>query len=457
MRRKLERIKADGGSQADVAAAWGVSRPTVANRLRLLELPHELQDANRAGKLSERHLLALAPVVKVMELARDTKWNESAYGWNGPIAPEAFIENVMADPETTSDEIREYFRKAQAFAGEEIPPALVELELAGEGIVQATCRGCHLRLNAYCFHQKCMDRKTIAFGDRAAWLLSEELDVAVASNGASEVSYDQRRMLQMLVDAGMTENLRLVWQPGGAAVWAAPDWDWSKNTWQDDGRYGVVYVHKDGEVSQEEYEAAQATIAAAAAAVQETADGEANRPDVKTLQAWSEQERLLCDYLRQVMYGELTAGVANASEWYERLRPLLALLMHASMDKLTASGNPDEIVRSIADHAWKNVWLQRSSADQLAPIAERMGVGLDPEVVALAEMLGELGRFYRDTWGGQFRAERLLAANERWLSPEFDGAALGLLPDAGQSLDGWLTRAIAEATERLAAANDEEE
>ena len=56
---KLERARAVGGTQQTVADAWGLARSTIANKLRLLKLPNDVQAAVRAGTVSERQALAL--------------------------------------------------------------------------------------------------------------------------------------------------------------------------------------------------------------------------------------------------------------------------------------------------------------------------------------------------------------------------------------------------------------
>jgi ParB/RepB/Spo0J family partition protein len=448
LQRKLARVQAEGGSQREVAEAWGISRPTVANRLRLLELPQELQAANRAGTLSERQLLALAPVVKLVQLTHGVPWNETPNDWAGARSPEWFIEHVLANPETPSDDIREYVKSALKWAGEEVPDVVAEMELGVAGTVQPTCQGCPMRMNQFCLNHTCFNRKVIAFGDQAAQLLSEELGVPpglyVSPATSKQPAYAYRDRLQMLVEAGMTDNLGLAWTTD-FGVHAAPDRDWQSNRFQANGRHGVVYFHSAGWVSDEEYEAARRVVAAAVAEGSETAVGEERGPGHLVLNAWHEQERLLCDGLRDELYRQLSERTSNLAGSFGELQPLLATLMHMSFDKFLAIGDPAETLAAIVDHAWGNAYIKHDSADKLAERAERMGICWDDEVVALASLLDALYDFYRDSWGNKRVAERLLQANERWLSPEFDGGALGLLPDMGKSLDGWLARAVAEA------------
>lgn len=59
-----------GRTQADVAEKVGKSRPHVANMLRLLQLPGEIQEMVREGKLSAGHARAILSAPDPMELAR---------------------------------------------------------------------------------------------------------------------------------------------------------------------------------------------------------------------------------------------------------------------------------------------------------------------------------------------------------------------------------------------------
>lgn len=52
------------GTQKAVAEEWGLSRPTVTNKLRLLDLPDDVKTAVRHSRLSERQAMALLPALK---------------------------------------------------------------------------------------------------------------------------------------------------------------------------------------------------------------------------------------------------------------------------------------------------------------------------------------------------------------------------------------------------------
>lgn len=76
------------GTHAAVAAAWGLDRSTVTNLLRLLDLPDEVKEANRDGRLTGRMIDAVARIYRV--------------------APESpLIDKVLKNPEGySSDSIR---------------------------------------------------------------------------------------------------------------------------------------------------------------------------------------------------------------------------------------------------------------------------------------------------------------------------------------------------------------
>lgn len=56
---KVARAVAAGGTVQTVADTWGLSRPTVSNKMRLLKLPADVQAAVREGRVSERQAMGL--------------------------------------------------------------------------------------------------------------------------------------------------------------------------------------------------------------------------------------------------------------------------------------------------------------------------------------------------------------------------------------------------------------
>ncbi len=176
LKEKLERARAAGGNQTTVAEAWGLDRSTVANKLRLLELPADAQAAVREGKLSERAALALLQVVDLEEkvAGADVAWGDTGrQGWH-PRSPAGYLAQVLDHPEKiTSDAIREYAQTAARHAGREMGDDFARFEAGdGPGIVQSVCKGCPRRHNQACLQPACFDarhkRYVAMLGARAA-------------------------------------------------------------------------------------------------------------------------------------------------------------------------------------------------------------------------------------------------------------------------------------------------
>jgi len=62
-----KRIESFGWTHEQVADHLGLSRPTISNILRLLELPDDLKQTVSAGQISERAALALLPMTQLPE------------------------------------------------------------------------------------------------------------------------------------------------------------------------------------------------------------------------------------------------------------------------------------------------------------------------------------------------------------------------------------------------------
>lgn len=190
---KLERARAEGGNQETVAQAWGLSRPTIANRLRLLDLPAEIQQANRDGRLSERQALALLPVI---ELEQKLNGAPAAWGDTGgpswhPRSPAGFIAAVVADPdEVTSDKIRQYTQSALHHAGRPLGDAFATFD-AGDGpnIVKSACKGCPRRQNQSCLDPRCYDARAARFRAVLPEWASRETGLPFSDKAADETDF----------------------------------------------------------------------------------------------------------------------------------------------------------------------------------------------------------------------------------------------------------------------------
>ena len=248
--RKLERAK----SQREVADAWGLDRSTVANRLRLLELPAEIQQANRDGRLSERACLALAPIVEVQTAVNGkVKWGEWHSSYGPPIAPAAFIEKAINDPKMTSDNIRDYAKRALDHAGKDLPTVIAQWPAPeARGILNTTCKGCPKRINNTCLSEACLTAKQEGFQE---YIIAEAADVlAVPFSDREEdfeFEYKQRSALKALWESGQQRdgtNFVFGWQVGqGFRPFSRnvpSEWINSSELWDDDGRKAIVIGHR---------------------------------------------------------------------------------------------------------------------------------------------------------------------------------------------------------------------
>ncbi len=164
----LARKVAQVGNQRLAAEAWGIARATVANKLALLELPEEIRQANRDGRLSERAALSLAPVVAISQNANGVEWNSATGYYGAPQSPAAFIQSVVAaDSKITSEDIRSYTKRALSHAGTELPAIIADFRATqGGGIIRATCAGCPKRINTTCLAAGCLENKIEEFEAR---------------------------------------------------------------------------------------------------------------------------------------------------------------------------------------------------------------------------------------------------------------------------------------------------
>ncbi|MBP6473268.1 MAG: ParB/RepB/Spo0J family partition protein [Chloroflexi bacterium] len=249
--RKLERAS----SQREVASAWGVDRSTVANRLRLLELPAEIQQANRDGRLSERACLALAPVVDVQTRTNGSvKWGSTQAHWGPPIAPAAFIEKAINDPKMTSDAIREYAKRAVEHAGQPLAKLVADMRLDVEGARQPLCQGCPMRINTTCLRPECLHVKEAAA--QAAIIADAETVLGIPFSDRPEdfeLDFEQYKALKALWESGQQRpgtNFVFGWVLGKSAFRPFTEgagfykYASGSDLWQGDGRYPIVIGHR---------------------------------------------------------------------------------------------------------------------------------------------------------------------------------------------------------------------
>ena len=347
IREKLARLRANGGgNQADVAAAWGLARPTIANRLRLLELPAEIQTANRTGQLSERQCLALAAVVQLQQIAPpDTQWAKTVVPWT-PLAPADYIARALDTP-PPSDAIREYADKAIAHAGHEIPAIIGEASLAGEGVIQPTCRGCPWRMSDHCLRPECLTQKKALHIARVLETVSAETGYPISDRDADFAApddYNLPKALQALHEAGAPANFVIRWQNGNGYYPFGPPrtrrYCNERYEFDDAGRNGIALGHRGSLDIYQEYLPA--------------APENADIASAELIAAWDAESKRL---LRRAEKSARAALVERC--WgipHELLQALLRNNQAAWID------NPDEVARLLIDHLWaKGGWRKHCS------------------------------------------------------------------------------------------------
>jgi ParB-like chromosome segregation protein Spo0J len=64
----IQRAQRDfGWSNTEISRRWGISPSTISNKLRLLNLPAELQDDLKTGAISERQAMAIIPAIEITQ------------------------------------------------------------------------------------------------------------------------------------------------------------------------------------------------------------------------------------------------------------------------------------------------------------------------------------------------------------------------------------------------------
>lgn len=244
-------------SQRDVAEFFGLARPTVANRLSLLDLPEEVQALNRTGQLSERQLLAMKPLYELEKKCRQAKtwagielrWNDqmSDYGW--PMEPGAYARWLQSDKgqEQTSDDIRDYTRRIVERMGESLPETVAAFPaiVAGD-IVQSECAGCDYRVNgSRCMVKKCLDAKMKAYGESLARQVAEEHMIEFSTHHSFfEGQDDHREAIVKAFRAGSCQHLVMGWQAEGYATRPFGKSSWPRDAFAKDSREGIILGHR---------------------------------------------------------------------------------------------------------------------------------------------------------------------------------------------------------------------
>lgn len=395
LRDKLARLQANGGgSQRDLAEAWGLARPTVANRLSLLDLPEEIKQANREGKLSERQCLALKTVVKVQQAVAGQNWNPDQR-YYPPTEPDKYIAEVIEKgDEVTSDQIRQYTERALQHAGKELPKAIANFNFAPlfstdwyRQIHPApkmkqfpSCRGCPFRINDTCLDTTCLNNKKELYGQQAARAAAEELGLPCSDDPAHFSSYlgwkgaDERSGLEAVYKAGVSDQVVVGYAlTGDQALRPFHDSSYVHGDpmWDDQGKALVILGHK-SPITRDLLAQAQAALADNPEAAEDVEIEDI--PEKHEVQAWEKRAgRIVGTVTRRAK-----AAVLEAMSYEIAGSDVLQALLCAKSSEWL---DPEAFRKRLCDYLWKNgmgVGYAHGREDEIremASLLDRAGIG----------------------------------------------------------------------------------
>lgn len=216
-----------GWTQDKAAEVLKINRSTVANKLRLLKLPNEVQQKLRDGTLSERQAIALLPLYELPQSSRQGMVEDQKYYTS--IHPENIVKEAH---KLNSDDLRNRVKTAVEYATKPLKDALFPLDIpilgAAPALRPVACQACeHLhgsKTDKRCSDRACFDAK------QAQWQLSllEQASTAtglpIAQNpdwqcNTSFVAYrdTDREALSLALQEGCP-NLSLRFYRNGAPV-----------------------------------------------------------------------------------------------------------------------------------------------------------------------------------------------------------------------------------------------
>ena len=405
LQTKLEMLQRDSkASQRDVAKSWNLSRSTVANRLRLLHLPDEVQQANRDGKLSERQCLALLSVLNFSKaIDADIKWSDKP-SYYQPQHPQAYISHAI-EKQPTSEEIRKYIEGACRHAGQPLPEKLPDQNVADERVIQPLCKGCPRRHNKYCLHPTCLATKTAYIIEETLKQTSQETELPISDRKEDfPDNVEDINTLRSLYNAGIPGNYVIAWQTGrGYYPWADPKNQSFKNSWNDafeiGDKSGIALGHR-GDLE---------LLLAQAKTNENAPEAVAQTPSKAVIAKWTNR--------KQQIRGRQTRAIKDALRQSLDLIPLTQLTVLSALitNHKEDLPSPTATVNRLLDQLWKGgVWKQYSYDDSLTEhlaaykLLERTGLqtsSLPPTQLLTESAILLLADWYKQP--GRYNARRL--------------------------------------------------
>lgn len=369
---KLERAKANGGSQRVVAEEWKIDRSTVANKVRLLELPPSLKDANRRGELSERQLLALHPLMELDKKVRMAKtmrkvemaWGSQVSPYGSPLSPTAYLQWINeAREKPTSEDIREYVKRINNAAGHALPETVAAFTaMLDDTIEQPECKGCSYRLNNLCLVKKCRDTKAKQYGEALARKVAEEHGLEFSDRPNDFAGLDDADLLAAFKSRSC-EHLVIGWKEDGyypARPFAKGGW--TNAPFAADSREGIIVGHRGKLCGAIKVKGGQAVTA---------------RPGVEDAAAWEKSANKLIKKYRDNFIQALTTNMARNVQGEQ-----LAILVQLTQPKGFENVKPGDYLELLVRHFYEKAGISYSYSPlkwfrKLGDFLDRVDIGRD--------------------------------------------------------------------------------
>ncbi|MCA9924226.1 MAG: hypothetical protein KC421_17740 [Anaerolineales bacterium] len=238
-------------TQAQLAKEWGISRSMLANKLRLLELPDNILNANINEQLSERQCLSLIPIVRIGQMANGTEWGKAIGNtyWEPPAGPNTVVEKIINKPDSmTSEELRNHTKSMLKHAGIQIPGCIATHYYNRlPEVVQAKCKGCNHRMDQYCLQTACAKAKLDAWPNIIMQTFNEETGIPVSDRDADfDHNYEDRLRITELFLSNNYDNMVCGWRIGTAARTYERNSSYvdKVSCYESDGRAGIALGYR---------------------------------------------------------------------------------------------------------------------------------------------------------------------------------------------------------------------
>ena len=194
-------LKLLGLSQKELAKRWGTTRSTLANTLRLAQLPPDLAAANVAGHITGRQALALLKAYELhQKLDVIDPGDRVTVGWlegipdhgidntyGGLMTPPNFIKwaidyHANGGEAIPAKSLAHYVAQTSQAVGQTLPGGIKILQAIPQAeIVQSSCKRCPARLVDQCINAVCLQAKKLQFAANVAKKASKRLGVEFSS------------------------------------------------------------------------------------------------------------------------------------------------------------------------------------------------------------------------------------------------------------------------------------